>query len=148
VLEAYRAETDFIGALDGDPDDEVTSNEASIVGYVGRDPQIRYTADGALVVSLSLATHRWHGENGELVRTTDWHRVVAFDAAADLCEHLRSGDLIRASGRLHTRTWRDRLGAYHERTEIIVAEITRVRRRPTQLGLGMASSRVLAHGVA
>ena len=134
---ADRVDSTFIP----NPDDEATANHVAITGYVGREPQLRYTAEGAIIASLSLATHRWHGEDGVLVRTTDWHRIVAFDEVAEIARRLRSGELVLASGRLHTRTWRDRLGTHHQTTEIIATDLRRVRRRPSQLELDINEPR-------
>ena len=127
-----------------EPTTEQTSNQVEIVGYIGREAQIRYTADGLVVASVSLATHHWHDEDGAAVQTTDWHRVVAYGDAASTCAGFRPGDLVRASGRLHTHTWRDRFGSHHERTEVVVTEIARARRRPSQLALGSQSTPHLA----
>ena len=118
-----------------DPAAEQTSNHVEVVGYIGRDPLTRYTADGDMVVSVSLATHHWHDQDGVSVQTTDWHHVVSFGEVASACAELRPGDLVRACGRLHTHSWRDRFGAHHQRTEIIATEVGRVRRRPVQLAL-------------
>jgi single-strand DNA-binding protein len=118
-----------------DPADEQTSNSVEIVGYIGRDPQVRYTAEGTMVASISLATHHWHDEDGAAVQTTDWHRAVAYGDAASAAAAFRPGDLVRISGRLHTRSWRDRFGSHHERTEVVATEVGRARRRPAQIRL-------------
>jgi single stranded DNA-binding protein len=127
---AHRpVETGFVP----DPATEQTSNRVDLTGYVGREALVRYTADERMVASVSLATHHWHDEDGASVQTTDWHHVVAYDEAANLCSGLRPGDLVRVSGRLHTHAWRDRFGAHHQRTEVVAEEVTRVHRRPVQL---------------
>jgi len=118
-----------------DPAAEQTSNRVEIVGYIGRDAQIRYTTGGLTVASVSLATHHWHDEHGAAVQTTDWHRIVAYGEKASACTGFKAGELVRVAGRLHTRSWRDRSGSHHERTEIVAADITRARRRPSQMPL-------------
>src|SRR5206468_9754687 len=65
MLAQRPAELSFIP----EPAAEQTSNRVEIVGYIGRDPQIRYTADGLMVASVSLATHHWHDEDGSAVQT-------------------------------------------------------------------------------
>lgn len=130
-----RAVPDYIP----EPGDEQTSNQVELVGYVGREPEIRYTAEGEMVGSMSLATHRWHPENDVMVRTTDWHRIVAYQDIAETCRRLRPGELVRVVGRLHTRSWTDRSGARQQRTEIVADRILRVRPRPSQLVLDIGS---------
>jgi single-strand DNA-binding protein len=122
-----------------DPARERTSNRVEIVGYIGGLPEQRYTAEGVPTARLSLATHRWHQEDGQMVQSTDWHTVVAFGDLAEPCEHLRPGDLVRVNGWLHTRVWTERGGSKRRQAEVVLTSLTRVSRGATQATLPFAS---------
>lgn len=98
-------------------------NKAIILGHLGRDPELRYTASGTAVCNLSVATSRaWRSkESGERQEETEWHRCVAYDRIAEtLGEHMEKGKPVYLEGRLKTRKWTDKGGADHYTTEIIV----------------------------
>ena len=61
-------------------------NKVQLIGNVGRDPELKYTASGAAVCTISLATSRkWRDKNtGETREETEWHRVTFFDRLAEL----------------------------------------------------------------
>ena len=115
-----------------DPARERTSNRVELVGYIGGLPEHRYTADGVPTARLSLATHRWHEEDGQMVQSTDWHTVVAFGDLASPCEDLRPGDLVRITGWLHTRVWTERGGARRRQTEVVLTSLMKMSRAATQ----------------
>jgi len=99
-------------------------NKVILIGNLGRDPEVRYTANGAAVCSLRLATTRnWKSkDSGERVEETEWHSVVLYDRQAEIAgEYLKKGRPVYIEGRLKTRKWQDKDG--HERyTTEIVAE--------------------------
>lgn len=102
-------------------------NKAIILGHLGRDPEVRYTANGTAVCNLSVATSRtWKSkESGERQEETEWHRCVAYDRVAEtLGEYLEKGNMVYLEGRLKTRKWTDKDGADHYTTEIIVESFT------------------------
>ncbi len=82
-------------------------NKATIVGHVGRDPEIRHMASGDAVANVSLATtERWKDKNGERQEKTEWHRLVFFGKLADIVEkYVHKGSLIYVEGKLTTRKW-------------------------------------------
>lgn len=96
-------------------------NKAILVGRLGKDPEIRYTPDGAMVTSFSIATDEvWKDKNGEKVQKTEWHRIVTFRKLAEICgKYLAKGKLIFIEGRIQTRSWDDKEGKKHYTTEII-----------------------------
>jgi single-strand DNA-binding protein len=132
-----------------DPNREPTRNRAELLGFVGQKPELRYSQRGEAVISWSLATHHWHRRDSRPIRTTDWHNIVAYGEMAEPCSALRPGQLVRAVGWLHTRSWKDRLGTPRERTEVVLTEVAVVQHRPPphQLSLGLSRDADLAwHG--
>ena len=73
-----------------------------IVGYLGRDPEMRYTQDGTPVTNFSVATSRkWSRQDGTPVDETIWFRVSAWRRLAETCnEYLQKGRLVLVEGRL------------------------------------------------
>lgn len=85
-------------------------NEVTLVGYLGRDPEIRYIPEGGAVATLSLATaETWKDrQSGEQKEKTEWHRVVIFGKPAEIAERfVKKGTLLYVRGKLHTRKWTD-----------------------------------------
>lgn len=101
-------------------------NKVILVGNLGNDPDIRYTASGAAVANISLATtDSWRDkESGEQQDRTEWHRVVFFSRLAEIVgEYLRKGSQVYVEGRLQTRKWQDKSGNDRYTTEIVANEM-------------------------
>ena len=98
-------------------------NRVTLLGYAGRDPEVRTLNKGNKAASFPLATtERWTDRDGQPAENTEWHRVVAYGAAADAAERLlRKGSAALVEGRLATREYRDRDGNDRIVTEIVVA---------------------------
>lgn len=98
-------------------------NRVMLIGHLGRDPELRYTAAGAPVTTFTLAVGRaQRGPDGS--EATDWFRVVAWDALAETCaEHLRKGDRAYIDGRIQFRQYADRDGIERTATEVIVGAL-------------------------
>jgi len=96
-------------------------NKAILIGRLGKDPEVRYTPDGAMVTNFNLATdEQWKDKNGEKVQKTEWHRIVTFGKLAEICgNYLVKGKLIFVEGRIQTRSWEDKEGVKRFTTEII-----------------------------
>ncbi len=96
-------------------------NKVILIGYLGADPEIRYTADGTAVTTFRIATSRqWTNKNGERVDQTEWHRIVAWRRLGEICaQYLSKGKQVYIEGRLQTRSWEDRDGNRRWTTEII-----------------------------
>ncbi len=98
-------------------------NKAILMGYVGRDPEIRYI-DTRPLASFSLATTERGRKlpNGtELPERTEWHNIVMYDAAAEIAEkYIRKGTRLLVEGKIRTRVWEDRNTIKHYVTEIYV----------------------------
>lgn len=100
-------------------------NQVQLIGYLGRDPELRYTQSDIAVVSLSLATtHRFKRKGDDKVHEeTEWHRVSVWGARAKACmTMLEKGSLVYVSGRLRTRVYEDKDGVKKWATEIVCHE--------------------------
>ncbi|PID58559.1 single-stranded DNA-binding protein [candidate division KSB3 bacterium] len=101
-------------------------NKVQIIGRLGRDPELRYTASGQAVATLNVATdHRYQDQStNEWKENTEWHRVVAWGRLAEIAgEYLSKGGQVYIEGRLQTRSWDDRDGNKRYTTEIIVRDM-------------------------
>jgi single-strand DNA-binding protein len=80
-------------------------NKVMLIGNVGKDPEMRYTANGKAVTTFSLACNRTHNTpEGERREETDWFDVVTWDKLAELCsQFLQKGRQAYVEGRLQTR---------------------------------------------
>lgn len=96
-------------------------NKVILIGNLGGDPEVRYTASGRPVASFTMATHeQWTGKDGAKGERTEWHRIVAWARLAEICgEYLRKGSQVYIEGRLQTRAWEDRDGNKRYTTEIV-----------------------------
>ncbi|MEX8519984.1 MAG: single-stranded DNA-binding protein [Leptothrix sp. (in: b-proteobacteria)] len=101
-------------------------NKVILIGNLGRDPEVRYTPNGAAICNVSIATTRnWKSkESGERVEETEWHRVVFYDRLAEIAgEYLKKGRPVYVEGRLKTRKWQGQDGKDNYTTEIIAQEM-------------------------
>ena len=101
-------------------------NKALLIGNLGADPEVRYTAGGSAVANVRLATaESWRDkDSGEQQERTEWHRVVFFGRLAEIVgEYLRKGSQVYVEGRIQTRKWQDRDGNDRYSTEIVANEM-------------------------
>ncbi len=101
-------------------------NKVMLIGNLGADPEIRYTAGGAAVANARLATtDSWRDkDSGETQERTEWHRVVFFGRLAEVVEqYVKKGSQIYIEGRLQTRKWQDKDGNDKFNTEIVASEM-------------------------
>ena len=77
-------------------------NKVQLIGFLGADPELRYTPGGQPVVDLSIATNRiYKDSNGNRVTNTDWHRVSVWgNAAENAAQYLKKGRQVYVEGRL------------------------------------------------
>jgi single-strand DNA-binding protein len=98
-------------------------NKVIVVGNLGRDPEMKYTAGGAAIANITVATSEsWTDkQSNERVEKTEWHRVVFFGKTAEIAgEYLRKGSQVYIEGKLRTRKWQDQNGQDRYTTEIVV----------------------------
>jgi len=100
-------------------------NKATLIGRLGKDPEVRYTPDGTMITNFNLATdEQWKDKSGEKVQKTEWHRIVTFGKLAEICgNYLVKGKLIFIEGRIQTRSWEDKEGVKRYTTEIIASNM-------------------------
>lgn len=98
-------------------------NKATLVGRLGKDPESAATGDGTAVSNFSIATDEsYKNKSGEKVQNTEWHRIVAFGALADICnKYLEKGKLVYVEGKIQTRAWEDKEGVKKYTTSIIAS---------------------------
>jgi len=103
-----------------------TLNKATLIGYLGHDPEMRTTAGGDPVAHLSVATtETWKDKvSGEKKQATEWHRVVLYRKLAEIAgQYLKKGSLVYIEGRLQTRKWTGRDDIDRYTTEIIADDM-------------------------
>src|SRR5216117_3933043 len=96
-------------------------NKVILVGRLGRDPELKYTASGTPFCRFSMATDDvWNDKGtGERQEKTEWHSIVAWDRLAEICnQYLTKGRLVYIEGSLQTREWDDQDGNKRRTTEV------------------------------
>ncbi|QQS47759.1 MAG: single-stranded DNA-binding protein [Acidobacteriota bacterium] len=100
-------------------------NKIVIVGYLGRDPEMRYTPQGTSVCNFSIATtEKRKDKSGEAQDVTTWFRVTAWGKLADFSQqYLAKGKQVFVEGRLRQEEYTDREGARRQSLEVTANEI-------------------------
>jgi len=101
-------------------------NQATLIGNVGKDPEIRSTADGKEIATFSLATtESWKDQStGEKKEKTEWHKIVAFNQGivSIIKRYVKKGSRIYVQGNIQTRKWIDNSGTEKYSTEIALQQ--------------------------
>lgn len=99
-------------------------NQATLIGNVGNDPEIRSMQNGNQVASFSLATSKsWKNKNtGARETKTEWHRIVIFNKGlvTVVQNYVRKGSKLMVQGEIQTRKWTDQSGNDKYATEIVL----------------------------
>ncbi len=100
-------------------------NKVMVIGNLGADPEMRYTANGSAVTNFRVASSRtFSGPDGERREETEWFRVVAWNKLAEMCsQFLQKGRKVYVEGRLQTRSWDGQDGQKHYATEVIASTV-------------------------
>jgi single-strand DNA-binding protein len=101
-------------------------NKVILVGNLGADPETRYTASGAAITNIRIATSEsWRDkQTGENQERTEWHRVVFFSRLAEIAgEYLRKGSQVYIEGSIRTRKWQGQDGQDRYTTEVVANEM-------------------------
>lgn len=107
-------------------------NKAMIIGRLGSDPEVRYTQSNTAVATMNIATtEKYRDSNGEMQESTEWHRVVAWNKLAEICQkYVKKGSQIYVEGPIQTRQWEDKDGQKRYTTEIKVLTLQLLDSRP------------------
>ncbi len=99
-------------------------NRVELIGNLTRDPELRYTPNGAAVCTFGIATNRTYVSEGERKEEVDFHRLVSWNKLAELCNQLlKKGNRVFVSGRLQTRSWEGQDGQQRQTTEIVIEDM-------------------------
>ena len=102
-----------------------TKNKMNIIGYLGADPELRYTTSGQPVANLRIATtERWTDKAGTAQEHTEWHRVVALGNLAEVsAKYLKKGSLVSVEGPIRSRKFTDKENVERYVFEVIASEV-------------------------
>jgi single-strand DNA-binding protein len=125
-------------------------NKILLIGHLGKDPEIRYTPDGAAVASFSIATsENFTDKNGTRQERTEWHSIKAFGKLADICkQYLTKGRQVYIEGRIQTREYTDREGIKRRFTEVLANQMIMLGSRSQGADAGVQPMESVARPVA
>jgi single-strand DNA-binding protein len=100
-------------------------NKVMVIGNLGADPEMRYTADGNALTSFRVASSRnFSGPDGERREETEWFSVVTWRKLAEQCsQFLQKGRKVYVEGRLRTRSWDTPEGQRRYKTEVVAERV-------------------------
>ena len=106
-------------------------NKVTLIGNLGRDPEVRHFEGGSMVAKFSLATNEnYRDRNGEWQTRTEWHDIVCWGPLAERVEKtIKKGNLVFVEGKLTTRKWQDRDGNDRYTTEVVSNLVKSLERR-------------------
>lgn len=123
-----------------------TVNFVELVGWLGADPELRFTPSGAAVCSFRLATKRVGAMNGDGKREyeTEWLQIESWDRLAERCgTMLHKGSRVRVTGSLRTDSWNDReTGQPRYKTFVRADDVLLLDARPDQVDTAEAAEEV------
>ena len=108
-------------------------NKVTLIGNLGKDPELSYTASGIAVAKFSMATNeRWKNNEGSLQERTEWHNIVAWQKLAETCsQYLKKGSKVYIEGRIQSRSWDDKnTGQKRYITEIVANDLIMLDAKP------------------
>jgi single-strand DNA-binding protein len=100
-------------------------NKVMVIGNLGGDPEMRYTASGSAVTNFNVAVNdSFKTRDGEKRETTEWFSVVTWNRLAEICsQYLVKGKQVYVEGRMQTRSWEGTDGTKHYRTELVAENV-------------------------
>jgi single-strand DNA-binding protein len=110
----------------------------TLIGNLGRDPEMRYTPDGKPVTQFSVAVNRnTKNQAGEWLEETEWFRITVWGNQAErTAENLKKGSKIYVEGRFRTREWEAQDGQKRTALEVTADNVINLERRPREDGEG------------
>lgn len=99
-------------------------NKVTLIGNLGKDPELKHTPQGTPVATISIATNeRFKNKAGEWTDRTEWHSIVLWQRLAEIAaEYLKKGGKVYIEGRLKTSSWDDS-GTKKYRTDVIATDL-------------------------
>lgn len=116
-------------------------NKVTLIGTVGRDPEMRFTPGGSGIANFSMATNESYNDKntGQRVENTEWHRIVAFGNLAEIIQqYVKKGSKLYIEGKLRTSEW-EKDGIKRYSTDIIANEMVMLDRASDGQNSGYAN---------
>ena len=123
-------------------------NRVQLIGHLGHDPAVKYTATGTARTTFSIATtYRWKDADGQVQEATEWTRCIAGSTLAEVCaQSVTKGSRVYVAGRLHTLRWEDaETGERHCHVEIVLDDLIVLDRRGGARGAATDDGAALDH---
>ena len=100
-------------------------NKVILIGRLGREPELRYMANGESVCNFSVATSEsWKDKNGQRQEATEWHNVTMYRKLAEIAgQYLKQGSQVYIEGKIKSRKYTDKNGVERTAYEIIANEM-------------------------
>ena len=100
-------------------------NSVTLVGHLGRDPEVRFTPQGQAVCNFSVATtEKWNDKDGGKQERTTWHSIVVWGKQAETCgQYLAKGRLVYLEGKIQVREYEDKEGQKRKAFEIVANNV-------------------------
>jgi single-strand DNA-binding protein len=95
-----------------------------LIGYLGRDPEVRYSSQGTVIAQFSVAsTERWRDKSGKPQEHTEWFAGKAFGRKAEVIgEYLHKGRRVYVEGRKRTESWEDKQTGGNHYRDLVYAD--------------------------
>jgi single-strand DNA-binding protein len=108
-------------------------NRVQLIGYLGKDPESKFTPTGKKVTQFSVAiSNRWRGKEGEAKEYTEWVNIEAWGRLGEVCsEYLKKGSLVFVEGRLKTDRFEDK-GENRYFTKVVALAMQMLDRKPSE----------------
>lgn len=118
-------------------------NRVTLIGNLGKDPEVRYSTGGDAVCNFSIATtEKWKDKAGEKQEKTEWHNIVLWGRLAEIAgEFLKKGSPVYIEGRLQTRKWTDKEGHDKYSTEVVGTMLQLLGAKPEGSGANRPASK-------
>ena len=104
---------------------KMSLNKVILIGYLGRDPEVRSMPNGEAVCNFSLATSEsWKNQDGSKTEHTEWHNITLYRKLAEIAgQYLKKGSLVCVEGKIQSRKYTDKTGIERTAYDIIANEM-------------------------
>lgn len=111
-------------------------NKATLIGHLGKDPEMKYTSNGKAVTKFSLATDESYRDNeGKTIERTEWHNIIMWEKLAEISsQYLKKGSKVYLEGRITNRSYEDKEGNKKYISEIIANNMVFLDRKEATTG--------------